>query len=81
MNSETVHAMVLRDEIYRILAGQDPKTQSAVIADLLATWLAGHVVRGDRLKTDRLRADLLRDHINAVRVLVNINAQEMGTDE
>ena len=38
---------MLTDQISPILHGHKPEIQGAVLAELLATWLAGHVVPGD----------------------------------
>jgi len=34
-----------------------------VLAELLATWLAGHVVPGDRMQTILLRGRLFHEHM------------------
>ena len=62
------------------LAGHPPELQGAALADLLATWLAGHVIAGDRDTTLHLRAELLANHIAAVTALVPINAKILGID-
>jgi hypothetical protein len=51
--------------------GHAPEIQSAVIADLLATWLAGHLGPGREIET--FRAELLADVIELVRRLVPVN--------
>jgi hypothetical protein len=61
------------------LAGQDPELVGGVLADLLAIFLAGHVVVGSKPETDKLREDVLAIHLEAVRQLVTINAELMGT--
>jgi hypothetical protein len=53
--------------------------QGAVLADLLAIWLAGHHVTGDEDATRKMRAELLAEHCFAVRQLTEINAKIMGT--
>jgi hypothetical protein len=70
----------LTGQIRPLLAGKDPMVQSAVLADLLAMWLAGHFVQGDRDETRKLRADLLRMHLETVERLTEINAMQMGTN-
>jgi hypothetical protein len=40
-------------------------------------WLAGHNVFGDRQATDRLREDLLKEHLRAVRELIPVNEQQI----
>lgn len=67
-----------------ILAGQHEAIQSAVLADLLSMWLAGHIIaarldtpagqekRREKLQ-EKLRDKLLRDHIKLVRDLIPLN--------
>jgi hypothetical protein len=62
-----------------ILAGRPAEMQGAILADLLAIWLAGHEVQGDEEATRMMRAELLADHCGAVRQLTSINAGIMGT--
>jgi hypothetical protein len=73
----------LVEQIGHRLHGNPREVQGAVLADLLAMWLAGHVVlRDDEPKwvTDQLmvemREELLTEHIKVVRDLVKPN-QEM----
>jgi len=66
-------------QIRPILAGQPPEVQGAVIADLLAIWLAGHHVAGDPDATRELRGDLLANHLLHVEQLVSVNAHLIGT--
>jgi hypothetical protein len=50
-------------EIIRpFLAGRHPAVQSAILGELLATWLAGH--------PPEVRKDILSDHIDLVLGLV-----------
>jgi hypothetical protein len=72
--SDTLATVVqLINRIRPILAGQPPPVQGAVLADLLATWLAGH--RGTTItSTDEMREELLRLHLETVRALVPVNA-------
>lgn len=65
---ETVRDMV--SEIGTILHGKGPAIQGAVLADLLAMWLAGHVAGED---TEEIRRDLLESHIKVVRELIPEN--------
>lgn len=63
------------DSIAEILAGEDAALQSTVIADLLATWLAGHFSPGGGSETNMLREALLQRHIELVRRLLVVNAK------
>ena len=60
------------DRIRPILGGHHPAVQGAVVADLLAIWLAGH-------QAD-LREALLDVHIEKVRELVPVNEAECRGD-
>jgi hypothetical protein len=70
-------AAKMLDECSRALVGHEPYVQGAVLADLLAMWLADHTVVGDRKATDLLRENLLKEHVQAVRALVPVNEQRM----
>ena len=64
----------LIEHIRPILAGQPAPVQGAVLADLLATWLAGHIDSTGRRQTEALREELLKHHLATVRALVPVNA-------
>jgi hypothetical protein len=66
-------AMALVKKIRPLLAGKDPSVQGAVLADLLAMWLAGHVQLGDPEATKRIREQALETHIVGVKTLIDIN--------
>ena len=53
------------------------KNQGAVLAELLATWLAGHAVPGDRMQTILLRGRLFHEHVKIVRDLIKLNAMRI----
>jgi hypothetical protein len=66
------------ERIKPILAGRPAEMQGAILADLLAIWLAGH--RAEDADTTRtLRAEMLAMHIAAVQQLIPINAKIIGT--
>jgi hypothetical protein len=69
----------LEEHIWPLLAGQPAEMQGAVLADLLAIWLAGHHVAGDEDATRTMRAELLAVHCGMVRELTSINARLIGT--
>jgi hypothetical protein len=75
MTREIIRAI---DRIKPILAGRPAAMQGAILADLLAIWLAGHHAE-DEETTRRLRTQLLADHLAAVVALVAANAKIMGT--
>jgi hypothetical protein len=74
MMEHDVEALVTR--MSKVLASHPPQIQGAVLADLLAIWLAGHFVRGDPEETAKLRAILLSIHLDAVHKLVEVNAEQ-----
>jgi hypothetical protein len=79
MTSEThkVELLVrdMRRRLWPLLSGQPPEVQGAALADLLATWLAGHVVEGDAAATSTLREEMLAEHMHIVRQLIPINSR------
>ena len=72
---DEVKALVGR--ISPILHGQDRQVQGAVLADLLARWVAGHCVPDDRFQTILLRGRILDQHMKIVRDLTKLNALQM----
>ena len=68
-------------ELKRILGGRPAKLQGAILADLTAIWIAGHVERGDPAATRRLRDQLVLHQLDYVDQLIPINAKIMGTEE
>jgi hypothetical protein len=63
-------SMVLTGRIREMLAGKPAAMQGAILADLLAMWLAGHVEDPDN---EGLRELVLAAHIEAVRALIPVN--------
>lgn len=61
-HAQALEAEALALSIKRLLAGHDPGVQGAVLADLLATFLAGH--------HESLREPVLKLHMQAVRALI-----------
>ena len=58
-------ASVISNKIEPMLAGLDPRVQGAVLADLLATWLAGFPRHGREL--------MLQAHLEGMRPLIEVN--------
>jgi hypothetical protein len=71
-------AQEIRQLIEPLLVGRSPKLQQAVLADLLANWLAGHFVPGDAVQTAKLRGDLVEMHLDYVHELTLLHANERG---
>lgn len=63
MSTKADTALLPAEQCCRVLAGHPPEVQGAVLADLLATWLAGH-------NPPELREDLLRLHLRTVRQML-----------
>lgn len=63
----------LLDRVTPLFAGHPPAVQGAVLAELLALWLAGHAAEGDQAQTDQLRQDLLAAHLASVRELIPLH--------
>jgi predicted ABC-class ATPase len=80
MSDPTDDVMRLVEEIKPLLAGKSAFIQGAVLADLLAIFLAGHIVPGDQAATNQLREDILSMHIEQVRELVPVNAELYTAD-
>jgi hypothetical protein len=69
MNVEPRHVDRIVNRIRPLLAGKPPELQGAVLADLLAMFLAGH--------HPGLREEILQLHIKAVRDLIGPNEAEI----
>jgi hypothetical protein len=64
-------------QIHALLAGLPSPIQGGVLADLLAIFLAGHIIPGNSAATDAMRKRLLKLHIATVRQLIPVNAAEI----
>jgi hypothetical protein len=60
--------------ISRMLHGHRPEVQSAVLADLVAMWLAGFLINTDAAK---LQEELLEEFVKLVRGLIRPNEQQL----
>ena len=47
------------EAMHKLLGGRPPELQGPILADLLATWLAGHFAGEDRRATERMREEML----------------------
>lgn len=56
----------------KILQGHHMFVQGAVLADLLAMWLASHFT-SDPEETAKMREQVLAEHIEAVRIMIEHN--------
>jgi hemolysin-activating ACP:hemolysin acyltransferase len=66
-------AQNLSERVHPILAGQSPQVQGAVLADLLATWLAGHA--------PQIRKLVLTHHIDMMMPLIEVNERIIFGDD
>jgi hypothetical protein len=69
-------ALDLVRDCSRLFAGKPAEVQGAALADLLALWLAGHVIVGDPKATERVRKEVLAMHLETVWNLVPINYRD-----
>jgi hypothetical protein len=73
----------LGDEIFRLaqplLSGEHPAVQGGALANLVALWLASHGIPDDIPATRAMRAALLENFLHAVKRLLPICAEELGT--
>jgi len=79
MNRQTLHEQAravsaLVNAVAPILASKDPSIVGAILADLTATWIAGHRA-ATKEETDRMRDELLTMHIEAIEALIALNAR------
>jgi len=77
-DGKAVRVRELVEKIGPLLHGQGPEVQSAVLADLTAMWLAGHMLLDDvgeidAAATERLRLELLTEHVRLVDNLIRPN--------
>jgi hypothetical protein len=74
MARERLEDRVVRivDRIRPLLADELPEIQGAVITDLMAMWLAGHIA-ADAATTREVREAQLALHVEAVRGLIGPN--------
>ena len=80
MNPRPEKILEIAEQIWPLLANQDPVLQSAVLAELLSLLLAGYWIPGDHAQTANLRESILKIHCRLVRELVQVNSEMMGTD-
>jgi hypothetical protein len=76
---EVVELSVKLMPLFQIIRNQHPAIQGSVLADLIATWIAGHFVENSVAETRRLRAEVLTDFLMTIERLVPILAEEIGT--
>jgi uncharacterized membrane protein YfbV (UPF0208 family) len=75
---EASEALRVSQAVQQHLVGLGPQLQGAVLADLLALWLAGHMAEGEK-RTAQLREQMLAMHLDVVRKLVKPSEQMLLT--
>jgi len=73
LREDANEVFALTSAIRPLFEGKPAQVQGAVLADLLATWLAGHVMLGDQKATEAMREQVLEMHLVSVRALIDIN--------
>jgi hypothetical protein len=63
-------AIELEAKMRPLFMGYHPATQGAVLASLAALFLAGHMIKGSRTKTDKAREQLLVEHVRMIRQMI-----------
>lgn len=71
--AETKQAMAIVRAAQPLFEGKPATVQGTALADLLALWLAGHVIPGNPDATKRAREQVLEKHLVTVRALIDIN--------
>lgn len=71
----------LAQSVRSMFAGQGAEVQGMALADLLAIWLAGHILKDDPEATAKLRYELLDQHIKAVWDLIPVNEKIMSVEK
>jgi hypothetical protein len=66
-------------QIEPLLAGLGPDVQGAILANLTAMWIAGHMAEDhdDHERTAAVRMKILRLHMEAVRSLIAPSEREL----
>jgi hypothetical protein len=83
VDSVASRAAAIADQLapfFDALAGKGPEVQGAVLVQLLARFLAGHVVVGSLAQTTRIRELQLEMISNAALEMVPIMAHEIGAE-
>ena len=79
IREKTLEIGNLVEQVAPLFAGREPSIVSAVLADCVAIYLAGHVILDHPEETDELREDLLDHFVRLVRQLIVPNAKVLGS--
>lgn len=74
-NKTILRILELADQITPILAGETPAMQSAVLAELLTIWLAGHCTDTGEEQNMKLRSELLAQFCVLVMELTELRSE------
>ena len=79
--SDAREAYAVASEIgVKYFKGRDPEQMGAILLVLMSKFLAGVVCLGNEEETERVREQILREFIAAVRDMVPVEAMHSGTD-
>jgi len=79
--SDEERVVELTQRVSLLLKGSHPMIQGAVLADLLAIWLAGHRSSDGAEATRGFREELLERHLAVVWELIPVNEHLQDLDE
>lgn len=74
-----VMATRLSASIKPMFAGLPAPVTGVALADLLAMWVASHIVMDNPNATRKLRDQVIKDHIAAMRPLIKVNEDMLLT--
>jgi hypothetical protein len=77
MTMEAEAANELAESMRPLLSGKGSMLQGAALAELVAMWLAGHIVDGNAKATDRARRTTLRMFVETVVKLIPVMEREV----
>jgi hypothetical protein len=63
----------LGKRVAALLSGHPPERQGAVLADMTATWVAGHIVPDDPKATYEMRRALLKMHFREIAHMIEFH--------
>lgn len=68
-------ALWLAEQIKPLLSGLEPEIQSGALCELMALFVVAHIAPGDPAATAEARKDILDSWIEALKALIEINAE------
>lgn len=77
-DGETAQIIMIADQMRPLMSQLPSNIQGGVLASLLASWLAGHELVGDRKGTLAVQKTLMNQHFQLIRDL--LLAQQAGQE-